>query len=107
MFFEMAGVAGSYQSSLSCHFLPTGPPFINTLLEGSHNQSSFKTNITGQPASQLFYISYLLFLQEAIDRREETLMAASQDLSTKEAEDIGREVISSEGEGDSPACQSF
>ena len=34
-------------------------------------------------------------------------MAASRDLLTEKEEDTGREVVPSEGEGDSPVCQSF
>ena len=61
-------MADPSQSSLSCHLLPTGP-LINTLIEGSHYQSSFKhfaiyvffrNNIIGQPASSsIFHTSFL------------------------------------------------
>ena len=85
------------------------------ILEGSHYQSSFKSfaiyifqEQDHWLASQLFHISYFLSLHEVIDRRmEETLTAGPQDLLAKGEEEISGEVIPSEGEGNSPACQSF
>ena len=60
------------------------------------------------PTSQLFHISNFLSLQEAIDkRREEIIVAAFQTLPVEEEEETVREVIPSEGDGDSPACQSL
>ena len=64
--------------------------------------------IYGKPVGQFFSTSYFLSLQEAINKGgEETLTAASRDLSTKWEEETGREVIPSEREGDSLAHQSF
>ena len=94
---------------------PSGP------LRGSDQQDTFscpvkgllvpyslKDIITSQPAGWLFQNSYFLSLQEAINKRqEETLTTASQDLLIKGEEEIDREVIPSEGEDNSPTCQSF
>ena len=58
-------------------------------------------------AGHLLHITYFPSSQEAINTRsEETLQAASRGLPTNQ-EDEGGEFIPSEGEGDSPAHQSF
>ena len=76
---------------------------IISLWEQSHWLACW---LASQPFNPL-QITYFLWFQEAIKTRlEETLQAASWGLPAKE-EDEGREVLPSEGEGDSLAHQSF
>ena len=94
-------------------FLSSQPP-IN-LLEAHTNRIPldaplnylyfFLANIIiGQPPGQLLHISYFLSFQEGINiRQQQTLTAASQDLSTKKEEEMDEQVISIEGECDSPS----
>ena len=85
----------------SPHFLPSGPQIDPS--EAQTNRIPLAASLKDLQCCffkehNFFHISCLLSLQEAINkRREETLMSASQDLPSKEKEEIGREVIPSEG----------